>query len=74
MFYQDAMEFKEMPASVGPVKSRLADGGLVTAVKGGKVQRTYATLHFTLDDLADKIAILPADAWQPRHKNRLSET
>lgn len=70
VFYADTMDFKEMSANVGPVKSRLADGGLVTAVKGGKVQRSYATLHLTLDDLADKIAAIPDDAWQPRTKNR----
>ena len=73
VLYTDKMKLVQMPASVGPIGSTLDDGGLVMGAKDGKVQRTYATLHLTLDDLADKIATLPTDAWQPRHKNRLSE-
>lgn len=74
VFYKDKMKLVQMPASVGPIGSTLDDGGLVMGAKDGKVQRTYATLRLTLDDLADKIAAIPDDAWQPRHKNRLSET
>lgn len=70
VYYQDTMEIKELPATVGQVKTRLPDGGVVSAIKGGKTRRFYATLRLTLDDLADKIAAIPDEAWQPRTKNR----
>ena len=70
VYYQDTMEIKELPATVGQVKTRLPDGGVVSAIKGGKTRRFYTTLRLTLDDLADKIAAIPDEAWQPRTKNR----
>ena len=72
VFYKDKMKLVKKPATVGPIGTVLDDGGLVMGAKDGKVRRIYATLHLTLDDLADKIVALPDDAWQPRHKNRPS--
>lgn len=68
-----SMEKSEVPFVEGMVKDKRFDDLFVMDIKKNSTQRpVYATLHLTLDDLADRIAALPDDAWQPRHKNRPS--
>lgn len=65
------MEKKEVPFVEGMVQDKQFGDLFVLDIKKYNSQRPmYATLRLTLDDLTDRIAALPNEAWQPRTKNR----
>ena len=66
------MQKSEVPFVDGMAKNQRYGDSFVMEVKKSNQRPVYATLHLTLDDLADRIAALPDDVWQPRHKNRPS--
>ena len=69
VFYADAKKTERIDAPSATVGDTLPDGALVVGVSKGKEQRVYATVHLTVDDLADKFDGL---VWAPRTKNRTS--
>lgn len=65
------MEKKEVPFVEGMVQDKQFGDLFVLDIKKYNSHRPmYATLRLTLDDLTDRIAALPNEAWQPRTKNR----
>ena len=68
VYYDATRTVKTVDAVPGQeVGERLPDGGVIVAMSKGKEQRVYATVHLTVDDLADKFDGL---VWEPRHKTR----